>query len=194
VIYISGGHDKGLMSLSNVLFQYDLKTGVSTLLNTTLQLSRDGHCSIFYKGKLIICGGFTNGNTTTCVEYYDPITHKVGLLPSLVRARYSFTPIIYQNDLYAVGGDDAETIEMFNFDNNCWKIVASIRNKRAHSAACLYHHRLYFFGGSSAYFTEDSTWDYLDMQTRQWCSDNPHIRRDMPIAQYSNGYAVMIDS
>ena len=165
----------------------------AVILPITMKAARDGHASIFFQNKLIICGGFANGNNTIVVEYYDPISRVSGYLPSMVKARYSFSLFVHEHRLYAVGGDDAETIEMLDEELGRWRIIASVKSKRAHAAVGYFNSRLYFFGGSSAYFTEDATWDYFDLLTRSWYSDNHLKGRELPIPDYSNGYAVVIE-
>ena len=192
LIYVSGGYDKVKGELSNVITVYDEDMN-SFVLPHPLTIARDGHSSIFFNDRLVICGGYTNVDQSNVVQFYDPRTNTSGFLPPTVKARYSFSLIIHDNRLYAVGGDDAETIEMLDEEEGRWRIVASIKSKRAHASVCYFNSRIYFFGGSSAYFTEDTTWDYFDLNTREWYSDK-HIKgRELPISDYSNGFAAVLE-
>lgn len=192
VMYVSGGYDKGTNELSSTIIAYDGNLEAS-ILQSPMKVARDGHASIFFNGKLIICGGFADGNNTNIVEYYDPRTSTSGYLPSTVKARYSFALFVHENRLYAVGGDDAETIEVLDDEQSRWRIIASVKSKRAHAAVAYFESRLYFFGGSSAYFTEDATWDSFDLRSRSWYSDHHPKGRELPITEYSNGYAAVLE-
>ena len=192
VIYVSGGYDKVSGELSPTIMAYDANLK-AFILPIPMKVARDGHASIFFNGKLIICGGFADGNNTNAVEFYDPCNGTSGYLPSTAKARYSFALFVHEHRLYAVGGDDAETIEVLDEEEGRWRIVASVKSKRAHAAVAYFDSRLFFFGGSSAYFTEDATWDCFDLRSRSWFSDRHPKGRELPIPDYSNGYAAVLE-
>lgn len=217
IVYISGGYNTETAAPSPFLYLYDLSRHIVLLRNHLMFLARDGHASILYHDTVLIAGGFAQGRNTNSVEAFHIPTQQFVSFQSMCRARYSFTLLLTDTyELIAVGGDEGGTIECFDSKTDCWYVVASIKDRRAHAAVCYYDSTLFFFGGSSPYHHQErATWDAFDIASSTWASSlaavsssslfsdeassaehcSPHNSSNkfmLPIGEFSNGFAVVL--
>lgn len=112
----------------------------------------------------------------------------------MLKARYSFSLVVVGGELYAIGGDDMETIERYTPMSDAWTYVTAVKNKRAHAVVCASGDSVFFFGGSSAYMLEEVGWDALDVRSLSWLSaTRPDVLRELPTSPCSNGHAVLLE-
>jgi hypothetical protein len=149
-----------------------------------LNIARCGAAGISFEGKIFVCGGSGNGiywDRLASVEYFDP---EIGTWQveneQMTKSRYNFSLFVYDDELYAVGGDGltkTTTIEKRNKSTKIWEIVADCGQNRNLCSSVLIDSKIFLFGGEM----HRSTWDAFDLQSKRWASnDVPIINNQLP--------------
>ena len=138
--------------------------------------------AIAFEGKLYICGGYRNQS----IEVFDPAVGTWQLEgEEMTKARYCFSLFVFEDEIYAVGGDyggQSTTIEKRNKDTKRWELVADCGQDRQDCAAVLVGSKILLFGGQD----HKSTFDFFDLHTKKWASqdqggayfDEPKAKQD----------------
>ena len=154
-------------------------------LPTGLLKSRVGHASAALNGKLWVAGGQFSGTNaiadspdyvnSTSVEYYDPITKRWNLGPSMLAERIWFRLLVINNALYAVGGDVdttgrslIPTIERLNVISNRWEKIGEFRDVRRVFSTSAVDNKIYVFGGRDVNYGTLQDWDCFDCDSHEW--------------------------
>ena len=87
--------------------------------------SRSQHCSIVYKGKLYVFGGYNNEGSQghlKSVEMYSPKSNKFVMMSPMKKARSSFACCRVKNLVYVVDGRcyNDYSMEIYNLDTDTW--------------------------------------------------------------------------
>jgi len=133
-----------------------------------LNTARSHAAAITFEGKTFVCGGIGAVGSLRSVEFFDPATCAWQVESHMTTARRWFSLFIFEEELYAVGGDalGQTTIEKRNKDTKQWEHVADCDHYRWGSAAALVGSKVFLFGGKG----HESTFDFLDLHTKKWAS------------------------
>jgi len=135
-------------------------------LNTALC----GAAAITCEGKPFVCGGSVDSAAfSSIVEFFDRATGAWQVEGDMTKARSSFYVCIFEEELYAVGGDamgENTTIEKRNKDTKQWEHVANCGQDRSGCAAVLVGSKVFLLGGHGS----KSTYDFMDLHTKMWAS------------------------
>ena len=130
--------------------------------------SRRHSAAISFEGKLYICGGVGKRS----IEVFDPATGTWQLEEEKMNnPRNNFFLYIFEEELYAVAGDDYgqnTTIEKRNKATKKWEIVADCGQIREDCAVSLVGSNVFLYGGRYNMFT----FDYFDLYTKKWASQD----------------------
>jgi len=137
-----------------------------------LVYARSSMAAIAFDGKLFVCGGslvHDEGNRSRTVEIFDPA---VGAWrvdeEEMTTPRACFSLFIYEDEIYAVGGDDHDvTIEKRSKATKRWQRVASLGKSRELCHSLLLGSKVFLFGGFN-----NKTFDFFDLRTNKWASKN----------------------
>jgi N-acetylneuraminic acid mutarotase len=174
--------------------------------------------SIEFDKKIFVCGGNDGSlsGVNTNVMYFDPETNIWNKDSDMVRKRESFSLFVYNEELYAVGGDyeggctiekrrkdyntnsnNEEYINTLNGlnseENGPWMVIAACN--RNGCASALIGSKIFLFGGGN----NKSTFDYIDLavEKKKWASQDDNCKyfnkksRVMP-REINNSIAVFI--
>ena len=89
----------------------------------------------------------------------------------MIKERGIFSLFAFEDELYAVGGDDhgsTTTIEKRNKDTKQWQLVADCGQIRLYCAAALVGSKIFLFGGLG----HRSTFDFFDLDSKKWASQD----------------------
>ena len=89
----------------------------------------------------------------------------------MIKARCFFSLFVFEDELYAVGGDDYgqnTTIEKRNKATKQWQLVADCGEDRQCCAAELVGSKVFLFGGEGHY----STFDFFDLDSKKRASQD----------------------
>ena len=114
----------------------------------SLTYARRGHAAVVYRNELWVAGGIiTNAGTdevsssveilslgASGIDFYDNAWSEG---PNLVSPKSNFSLVVSNEKLYAVGGDDEGTIEMFDDEINEWKVVSTFPSYRKNFSVTL---------------------------------------------------------
>ena len=87
----------------------------------------------------------------------------------MVKTRHDFSIFVFDDELYAVGGDDFglnTTIEKRNKATQQWEMVADCGQDRFGCVAALVGSNIVLFGGGE----HKSTFDIFDLKAKKWAS------------------------
>jgi len=156
--------------------------GVWQVHAAKLKTSRTYAAVCAFEGKLHFGGGFISGASfPSSIEVFDPA---IGAWEKeeeeMTVSRCGFSLIVYNEELYAIGGargDHAEesfTIEKKNKDTHEWEEVTDLGTCRYGAATALVGAKLYLFGGGdvASNCATKTTWDFFDMSTNTWASQD----------------------
>jgi len=137
---------------------------------------------IAFEGKLYLCGGYGDKS----IEVFDPAVGTWQLEDEkMTKARDGFSMCVFEDEIYAVGGDEDgqnTTIEKMNKDTKRWELVTDCGQNRDGCAAALVGSKILLFGGGE----HKSTFDIFDLHSKKWASqdeggayfDEPNIKQD----------------
>lgn len=120
--------------------------------------------SIEYNRKIFFCGGWGEKN----VEIFDP---KIGTWAlqqeKMKRNRCNFSLFIYEDELYAVGGEyHGGSIEKMNKETNIWEMVTILDENRDGNTSMLIGSKIFIFGGKE----QKTDFNYFDLKKNKWAS------------------------
>jgi len=117
----------------------------------------DGRIAVL--GGATPCDGSTNGNICdggmvyNRVDVYTPGTDSWATLAPMHSPRYRFAAVLYQGQIYAMGGSDGKavvaSVESYDLTSNAWRDVASLPRSLEGPAAVVDNARIDVFGGFS---------------------------------------------
>jgi N-acetylneuraminic acid mutarotase len=137
---------------------------------TRLNTARCNAATITFEGKTFVCGGCDAASLDLrSVESFDAATGAWQVEGDMTKARYNFFLLIFEEELYAVGGDgygQNTTIEKRNKTTKQWEHVADCGQNRRGCAAALVGSNVFLFGG----YGHKSTFTFLDLHSKKWAS------------------------
>jgi hypothetical protein len=86
----------------------------------------------------------------------------------MTKERWFFSLFVFEDELYAVGGDAPTTIEKRNKATKQWQLVADCGHDRQCCAAALVGSKIFLFGGRD----HMSTFDFFDLDSKKWASQD----------------------
>nr|XP_009860409.2 influenza virus NS1A-binding protein-like isoform X2 [Ciona intestinalis] len=94
-------------------------------------------------------GGLLRYSTNfTSMESYDPREGKWKPLQSMNEERYGSCGVVYNDEIYAIGGGNLRSVERYNFRTNSWSRISRLNRVRWGSCACVVNGKIYVIGGS----------------------------------------------
>jgi len=181
--------------ISNIVYELDEQAsqapqGTWRAHVAKLNMPRVKAAAIEFEGKLFVCGGGAGAGRS--VESFDPIIGFWQVEPEqMIKERSRFSLVVYEDELYAVGGDDGNTtIEKRNKATKKWQLVADSGQHRF--AAALVGSKIFFFGGGA------QTFDFFDLDSKKWASQDvesayfDEAKRQLPLEFGYSGTAVLI--
>jgi len=147
--------------------------GAWTVRKARLNTARSSAAAVSFQGRLFLCGGYdiTKAPLQT-VEVLDPA---VGIWrvdeQQMAVARSFFSLFVFQDELYAVGGDvggSTTTIEKRNNATKRWELMTDCGQNRRGCAAVLVGSKVFLFGG----LEHMSTFDFVDLRCKKWASQD----------------------
>ena len=150
-----------------------------------LNTARCRAAAIAFEGKIFVCGGYAAGaGTRLCsVESFNPAIGTWQVEGDMINARSRFSLFVFDDELYAVGGDYGNTtIEKRNKATQQWQLVADCGQNRFGCAAALVGSKIFLFGGED----HNSTFDFFALDSMTWASKDvggayfDEARRQMP--------------
>jgi hypothetical protein len=160
----------------------------------SVNVPRNSHtATLLQNGKVLVAGGWVDGNTTSSAEIYDPQTGVFSTTGSMNRGRNDFSATLLQNGNVLVcggrlGGD--WSAEIYNTANGQWSMTGSMIYQRYnHKTILLPNGKVLAFGGGSA------SAEVYDPTTGIWtATDSPTYGRDYSpkAALMSNGRVLIV--
>ena len=156
-----------------------------------LNTARSSAAAIAFEGKIFLCGGYAGAGQPNSVESFDPVVGAWQVEGDMINMRYDFSLFVFDDELYAVGGEahgENTTIEKRNKATKQWELVADCGQRRRGCAAALVGSKIFLFGG---YFHQ-STFDYFDLHSKKWASKDvgdayfDKARRQLPREVFSS--------
>src|SRR5437867_8791046 len=148
--------------------------------------SRGALIAEFINGTLYAVGGVDSShNVISTVEAYDPKTNKWTTKAPMPSARHHLSSAVVDGKLYVIGGrllgdviqrPIAEALsnlndnEMYDPQENTWKILPPMPSKRSGLAATSINSSIYVFGGQSVNGTFNNN-EMYDTKTKIWSSE-----------------------
>ena len=143
-LYVIGGEKAETSSSTALIYSIgfdELAAGQNdwNVLDHALRAPRKGHASVLFHDKLWVAGGILRDEEIT--SSVEVLSFKSGIdcietLPldatpdntfveaaSMTNKRRNFKLVVVEDKLYAVGGDDESTIEVYCEDSNIWQVL-----------------------------------------------------------------------
>jgi hypothetical protein len=135
----------------------------------------DNFAAVTYEGRLFVCGGWNGMNALSSVRSFNPATGTWKNEGNMTKARYGLSLFVFEEELYAVGGDELDektSIEKRNKDTKRWELVTNCGVDRYGCAAVLVGSKVYLLGGSHFENGAEhvSTFDFVDLRIKKWAS------------------------
>ncbi|XP_078492835.1 kelch-like protein 36 [Ciona intestinalis] len=142
---VAGGWD-GFNILSSVELYNPV---VNTWTNiASMNTKRCGHALVSYNGRLYTFGGEDDeGIDLNSMESFDPREGKRKLLKPMNEGRWALCGVVYNDEIYAIGGYGLISVERYNIRTNTWTNVGSLNHEREGSCACVVNGKIYVIGG-----------------------------------------------
>ncbi|XP_054167727.1 kelch-like protein 4 [Oppia nitens] len=117
---------------SNFVEKYDLAnkswTPVASMIN-----ERSSFGSVSFMDKLYVCGGQDasddTGNALNSCEIYDSISDKWIQMAPMQETRVYMELLKYNDKLYAIGGENLNTFEVYDYKSNSWSHTTLLPTK-----------------------------------------------------------------
>ncbi|XP_078493106.1 uncharacterized protein LOC144748679 [Ciona intestinalis] len=104
--------------------------------------------SAVLNGRLYTFGGLDGFlNDLNSMESYDPREGEWKSLKPMNERRSGLFGVVYNDEIYAIGGDKLKSVERFNIRTNTWTNVGSLNHERYGSCACVVNGKIYVIGG-----------------------------------------------
>ncbi|XP_078492892.1 uncharacterized protein LOC144748419 [Ciona intestinalis] len=81
------------------------------------------------------------------MESYDPREGKWKSLKPMNEGRDGLSGVVYNDEIYAIGGYGLKSAERYNIRTNTWTNVGSLNHVRYRSCACVVNGKIYVIGG-----------------------------------------------
>ena len=114
------------------------------------------HCNCLYNKCLYVSGGIQTSfstqkksNILLCIDITKSDDFKVVKKASMNYGRSGHTMISDGKYIYAVGGEDMDSVERYDIDNDVWEILPKMNNKRMYPILYVYNGYLYAFFGKN---------------------------------------------
>jgi hypothetical protein len=143
--------------------------------------ARYGHAVAVLGNTLFVAGGCGEASVLDSVEAIslspntaeaelglemDPSATLTRSHSQMVNARHNFKLLVVNGELYAVGGDDKATIEVFCAATKKWAIVATFPSFRKNFSASVCNGSIYLFGGQNRRRMNLATWEVFCTQLK----------------------------
>ena len=168
------------------------------LQSARLNITRYGHASIAFEGKVWVAGGHDGGyRRFSSVEVYDPAVGVWKRAPDMTKERCRLTLMVVGDELYAVCRNqhiEELMIEKLSKVSAAWEVVTTLQEGRLGSSAAVVGSKIYVFGGGLSRIQE-STWNAFDVLAGQWASVSvSYENRKLPRNDFSVGTAISVPS
>ncbi|XP_054167869.1 kelch-like protein 7 [Oppia nitens] len=92
---------------------------------------RSSFGSVSFMDKLYICGGkgYTESAPLNSCEMYDSITDKWIQIAPMQEKRVYMELLKYNDKLYAIGGENLNTFEVYDYKSNSWSHTTLLPTK-----------------------------------------------------------------
>ncbi|KAG1937886.1 kelch-like protein [Pimephales promelas] len=125
------------------------------MLGTLPKKPRFNHGVGAIKGKLYVVGGrhyYGTADTMKCTYMYDPIQNSWQRLADMHERRGSFTLVVLNDKLYAIGGErysgvNMESVEVYCPNTNSWSFVRPLDQALCLHAASVWNGSIFLSGG-----------------------------------------------
>ena len=114
------------------------------------------HCNSLYNKCLYVSGGFQTSSSgpkkskiLLCIDLTKPDDLKVVKKASMLFARCAHTMISDGKYIYAVGGEDMDSVERYDIDNDVWELLPNMNSKRMYPILYIHNGYLYSFFGKN---------------------------------------------
>jgi hypothetical protein len=161
---------------SNIVYELTEQIGQSGKLRwiahqAKLNIGRYSAASIIYEDKIFVCGGFDENNDfQQSVESFDPSIGTWQLENNMNNGRANFSLFIFEDELYAIGGNYPTTIEKRNKKTLIWEFISNSELNRYKCDSILVGSKVFIFGGV---YEELNLFDVFDFKTMKWASLDP---------------------
>nr|XP_018670641.1 kelch-like protein diablo [Ciona intestinalis] len=112
------------------------------------------------------------------MESYDPREGKWMSLKPMNEKRVELCGVVYNDEIYAIGGLGLKRVSRFNIRTNTWTNVGSLNHERYGSCACVVNGKIYVIGGYDA--AESKSIEAYDATINKW-----KIETNMETLRYS---------
>lgn len=164
-IFVSGGRHSTSGRESRSLQVYVVSED-RWKVESELPVSCRGHASVYFEDEVIIAGGLSLGEPSCAVRAYDPSSGSWRELPSLCHTRHHFSLVVVKNQLYAVGGDEGGTIEVF--DGSAWVVLTKFQRFIRNFSVCVVNDSIFIIGGRTRRSAFLSTCSSYNTATGEW--------------------------
>ena len=128
-------------------------------------------------GKIYFVGGWTGSSAQNIAERYDPATNTWETLANMSAAREGVACAVLDGKLYAIGGADLSSVEVFDLSNGNWSAGISLPSKVSKGTAITVDGKIYLMGGKNASNQNINQVLCFDPSTSQWST-----KANMPTA------------
>nr|XP_026692992.1 kelch-like protein 26 isoform X5 [Ciona intestinalis] len=167
---VAGGwHDGGSNIFSSVEL-YNPVVNTWTII-PSMKTKRFQHALVSYNGRLFAFGGgdtvgffyailgglgeiilgagslLRNSTNISSMESFDPREGKWESLKPMNEERNGLCGVVYNDEIYAIGGNGLNSVERYNIRTNTWTKVSSLNHERDGSCACVVNGKIYVIGG-----------------------------------------------
>lgn len=160
-IYVLDGTAR---SSSSVYCVYDIETDAWSSIASPPRRFSPGKV-IASNNKIYVMGGSITSSPNVyqsidSLYIYDIETNTWSQGASMVYARCLFTPILYNQKIYAAGGaelhdgrftEDISAVEVYDIATDTWTTVSTMPNPRCSYGAVLYKDDIYYIGGETEF-------------------------------------------
>ncbi|XP_067303549.1 kelch-like protein 33 [Pseudorasbora parva] len=130
------------------------------MLGTLPETPRFSHGVGVMRGKLYVAGGrhyYGKADTMKCTYMYDPIQNSWQRLADMHERRSSFTLVILNDKLYAIGGErdsevNMETVEVYCPNTNSWSFACPLDQALYCHAASVWNGTIFLSGGLNSQY------------------------------------------
>ena len=127
------------------------------------------------KNFLFICEDLCGSVSEPSCHVFDPVTWEWDKIASMTIIRSSFTLVVHDEELYAIGGRSPnlgymDSIEKYSLQDNSWEVVAHYHVPAVGVAAVSTAGLLYMYGGENDDGDEVQSFRSYDAACREWKS------------------------
>ncbi|XP_040565666.1 uncharacterized protein [Lepeophtheirus salmonis] len=172
-LYLIGGKNEESSKPSSKTLVFDYDKWNKWKKGTTLQKSREGACTVVWKGILIVMGGGDGSNYFSDSEIYDtnggwkwkPLPWDMNL-----KRKYHGCAVL-ESVIYVVGGigskDSSRTIECVDFNSNTgWKLVTRLHSPRNfYPQVQIIQRDMFVFYGKTH---PTNTFEIIELDSKSW--------------------------